>query len=136
VLGQAGYGQPQQWSPHDISENKERNLTYFDAVSRIINLLPLAGVLPTWFLRMSFMPEVLRNLGEAVVEYPALTNALLDQEKLIEKESGEGRDNLLAMMTRMSDGAGKDSRSSGLTPAEIQGNLFLVCPFFPSPSFR
>jgi hypothetical protein len=126
VLGQAGYGQPQHWSAEEETENVDGKMTYFDAVSRVINLLVPAAILPAKVLRMSFMPNGLRKLGQAIEEYPGHTTTLLNKERVLASESGEERSNLLAMLARLSDGDGKDSGNLRLSAEEIQGNLFLV----------
>jgi hypothetical protein len=123
VLGQAGYGQPQHWSPQEKVAANDGTMSYFDAVSRVIYLLVLAALIPSWILRLGFMPNTLRELGQAVQEYPTHTTNLLDKERVLAKESGEERSNLLAMLAKLSDG---DVKDTVLTAEEIQGNLFLV----------
>lgn len=126
VLGQAGYGQPQHWSSSTDAASEDGKMTVFDAVSRIIpNLIP-AAILPTSLLRLGIMPKLLRDIGEAVDDYPGLTNAMINKEKALAHDSGEERSNFIAMLARLSDGDGKIDGKSRLSPEEIQGNLFLV----------
>lgn len=126
VLGQAGYGQPQRWTSTKATVSDGTKLTYFDIVSRIIIMLTPAAMIPTWFLALNIMPKISRELSEAIYEYPKQTHALIDKEKIHSNESGEERSNFIAMLARLSDGNGGDSKGSGLSPEEIQGNLFLV----------
>lgn len=133
VLGQAGYGQTQHWSSSTDVVSEDGKMTVFDAVSRIIpNLIP-AAILPTWLLRLGIMPKLLRDIGEAVDDYPGQTNALINKEKALAHDSGEERSNFIAMLARLSDGGGKVDGKSGLSPEEIQGNLFLVSHPLISP---
>lgn len=126
VLGQAGYGEPQEWTAGTLATSEDAKMTFFDAVSRMIPLMIPVAILPSWLLRLGLMPKVLRDVGEAVDEYPGHTTALLNKERALAKESGEERSNFIAMLARLSDGDDKADAKSRLTPEEIQGNLFLV----------
>ncbi|KAE9993167.1 hypothetical protein EG327_006166 [Venturia inaequalis] len=125
VLGQAGYGEPQEWTAGTLATSEDAKMTFFDAVSKMIPLMIPVAILPSWLLRLGLMPKVLRDVGEAVDEYPGHTTALLNKERALAKESGEERSNFIAMLARLSDGDDKADAKSRLTPEEIQGNLFL-----------
>ncbi|QDS69528.1 hypothetical protein FKW77_007545 [Venturia effusa] len=122
VLGQAGYGQSQEWSSNKLAASEDGKMTYFEAVSILMAMLIPAAFCPTWLLRLAIMPKVLRDTATALDEYPGHTTALLDKERALARETGEERSNFLAMLARMSD---VNDQKSGLTPEEIQGNLFL-----------
>ncbi|TID23421.1 cytochrome P450 [Venturia nashicola] len=125
VLGQAGYGESQEWNAGELVSSEDSSMTFFDAVSKIIPMVIIAAIFPTWLLRLGLMPKKLRDVGEAVDKYPGHAFALIDKEKNLAIESGEERNNFITMMARLSDGDEKIDAKSGLTPGEIQGNLFI-----------
>jgi cytochrome P450 len=126
VLGQTGYGQPQHWTVDEAVESKDGKMTYFDAITKIINLLVPAALFPTALMRLGFMPDALRKLGQAMEEYPEHTNELIHKERSLAATGGEERNNFLAMRARLSDQDNKDAATLSLSPEEIRGNLFVV----------
>jgi hypothetical protein len=140
VLGEAAYGQPQPWSIEEPQVEQTGSMTYFEAVSSIINNLVPAAVISTKLLRLPAMPTVLQRLGQAMDEYPIHTSKMLNKERALTASGAEERNNLMAMLVRLSDQAhgGKEGNpltlsSQYLTEEEIQGNLFLVSISRTSP---
>jgi cytochrome P450 len=130
VLGEAGYGQPQKWSSTESETDVKGKLTYFDAISAIVNSLVPAAILPNWFLQLPFMPAFLRKVGKAKDEYPYHTTEMLEKERSLIASGVEDRNSMMAMLVRLSeqsggDANGKSSSTQFLTPHEIQGNLFI-----------
>ncbi|KAK3938605.1 cytochrome P450 [Diplogelasinospora grovesii] len=142
VLGQVGYGEPKPFKPMELPRDPAaaEKSTYVEAISLCAELLVFAALIPSKFMRMSFMPKALQTLAVAVENIPGLTKEMLEQERkrIASSHSGSGsRDNLMSMLVRLSD-AGKsgDKQQSGLageagphgqylTDDEISGNLFV-----------
>lgn len=130
VLGVAGYGMSRTWK--ESLEKQEPlpgfKLTYIEATRLAVDHILEASLLPAWLFMLRFMPKNLQELGYAVKEFPAHTQAMLDQER----KHPSGKVNIMSMLVRESDAVrGADIEkegakgASGLTEDEIMGNLFV-----------
>jgi cytochrome P450 len=132
VLGEAGYGQPQSWTANHSESKTNGEKTYFDAITIIINHLVLAAFVSNRLLQLPGIPVSLKEVGNAVVEYPALAREMLAKELSLIETGKDERSNIMAMLARLSD-KGKDgiregaptSTSQYLSESEVHGNLFL-----------
>ena len=139
VLGQVGYGIPKAFEPHRLPQDPEEVVTYVDALSMIASFLILAVMIPSWILRLSFMPKVIQTLGSAVDKLPELTKNLLEDGRkynakkeagTLEKSSGRAnRNNFMSLLVSLADASkAGDAGAPGsqyLSEEEIGGNLLL-----------
>ncbi|KAF2398204.1 cytochrome P450 [Trichodelitschia bisporula] len=130
VLGNIGYGQPQPWSPEPARIAGGQKLSYFGCVQAVVEHIVPAAILPTWFLRMPFLPKAMDAVAQAMTELPAHTKAMLAAERAAGAEKG----NIMSMLVRLSDQEARDGKKEGgdlpkgaqwLSEEEISGNLFL-----------
>jgi Cytochrome P450 len=127
VLGHAGYGQSQNWSPepYKLANIQKEELSYFNAIGLITIMLLEAAFLPPKFLKLPIMPPAIKLLGKAMEDLPRISEELLNSERQAAREGSRPRNNLLSMLVQLSD-QGKRGDNSGLflTEDEIRGNLF------------
>jgi cytochrome P450 len=136
VLGQVGYGQPQQWNvkagPQTEGQTVDEKNALFAAISLMIELLLWSAFVSSSFLQLPFMPSKLRKLGRTKENYPKYARQVLDKERELASQSSQPRDNMVALLTRLYDQEididteRKPTVSSQyLTEEEIRGNLFV-----------
>jgi cytochrome P450 len=131
-VGEAGYGQTQSWTANLSDSKSNSKLTYFDAIVSIANALVPAALVSNRILQLPGLPVSAKQVGNAVVEYPSLAREMLSRELALIESGGAERNNIMAMLVRLSD-MGKDgiregaptSTSQYLSESEIHGNLFV-----------
>ncbi|KAJ5115058.1 hypothetical protein NUU61_000817 [Penicillium alfredii] len=73
VIGQAGYGQHQAWSPDVQSLTSGAKIgrgAYFGAMAIIADKFLVAAFVPVRLLMLPFMPQFLRLLGQEKAKVP------------------------------------------------------------------
>lgn len=133
VLGRAGYGQHQAWTPQledTADEWVDARGAYFKTISLVADMLLIASLFPAWILKLPIWPPAVRSLGAHVEKMPSYTKQMLNEEREFAAEGSSSKDNLLNMLVRFSDqakegDAGTSGPSLSLTEDEISGNLFL-----------
>jgi cytochrome P450 len=134
VLGQAGYGQTERWSPEangtEIDPNqdlKSGRAAYFIMTTLIADLFLQAAFLPTKLLKMPFMSPKQQLLGRYLENAPRFTKEILNEERQALREKSTPRNSFLSMLVHQSDKE-TSSGSTGLSLSEheIQGNLFIL----------
>jgi cytochrome P450 len=129
VLSGAGMGASVPFN-NDANEKPKPGfkMTYIEAVKIVTNNVAGPIILPQWFLDNypSFLPghQLMKSLGEAIQEFPAHTNDLLNEEKrrsAVSKEN-DTRNNIMSQLLRASEAGEK---GNALTDEEMMGNLFI-----------
>ncbi|GES58383.1 cytochrome P450 monooxygenase [Aspergillus terreus] len=108
VIGRAGYGQKQVWSPElQDHKGKDARFVYFKTISLVADRFEWAVFVPTKLLKMPFVPRQLQSLGRHKERMPAYTERVLEEE-------------------RHASRAGYSSRNNFPNDDEISGNLFII----------
>jgi cytochrome P450 len=139
VLSKASYGETKSWQPFKVPSEPELadKMSYVDALAVTCELIVLAAFVSPDMLVLSFMPKLLRTLGEAMKRLPGLTKKMLENERQLAKAGSGERANIMSMLVRLSD-KGRDAggemetgKGQYLSEDEISGNLF----FFTAAGF-
>jgi len=141
VLTRVAYGQHTPFSIASSYRDAAKALTYVDGIALVVDLLLAAVFVPARILRLPFMPQLSRKLGQAMVKLPDLTVDMLDQERKRSSSanSEEFQNTIMTTLVRLSDqgkeqddnhGSSDKSVATGsnkqyLTEEEIAGNLFI-----------
>lgn len=132
VLSGAGMGTSVEW--RDNANEKPSpgfKMTYIEAVKSVIDSVAGPILLPQWFLSNypSIMPgyKTLKTLSYAIMEFPAHTRNMLDQERLRTVAAhGETRSNIMSQLLHASEqGDGDRKGVKALSEEEMLGNLFI-----------
>ncbi|KAM3417235.1 hypothetical protein BST61_g5494 [Cercospora zeina] len=129
VLSGVGMGESIDWK-NDKNAKPEpgHRMTYIQAVNAVVNATAGPIILPNWFLDNypSFLPghEFLRNIGQAIKEFPAYNKSLLEREKAQNAAAGQTRNNIMSQLLRASESE-TENGSLVLSEVEIQGNLYI-----------
>ncbi|PIA91796.1 hypothetical protein CB0940_09194 [Cercospora beticola] len=129
VLSGVGMGESIDWK-NDKNAKPEpgHRMTYIQAVNAIINAVAGPIILPSWFLDNypSFLPghKFLRDVGQAVKEFPSYNKSLLEREKAQNAEAGQSRNNIMSQLLKASESETKNG-ARVLTEEEMSGNLFV-----------
>jgi len=137
TLGKVGYGTTKPFEPFVPPRDKTADMRYIDVVTLMGELLVLAVLVPSWLLRMRWMPEFIQTLGVAIDKFPGLTNEMLEERRTrkagvdengagLPKQGQQLDEDFMSKLVRLSDEA-KAGSSGGqyLTEDEIRGNLLL-----------
>lgn len=129
VIGKSGYGQHQSWAPEiqDLADYwRSPRALYFRTITLVADMLLEAAFIPTWLLKMPFMPSELQSLGYHTEKMASYTKEVLEEERQITNKEGTPRNNFLSMLVQISDQE-KSAGLPGLTLSddEISGNLFV-----------
>ncbi|KAF2208629.1 hypothetical protein CERZMDRAFT_48985 [Cercospora zeae-maydis SCOH1-5] len=129
VLSGVGMGESIDWkNDKDAKPEPGHRMTYIQAVNTVINAVAGPIILPSWFLDNypPFLPGhgFLRDVGQAVKEFPAYNKSLLEREKAQNAAAGQTRNNIMSQLLRASESETKNG-SRVLSEAEMQGNLFI-----------
>jgi cytochrome P450 len=141
VLGAAGYGHSQSWSP-DFAKNMgedwgDARTGFFKTVALVADNLPAASFIPSRIKQLSFMPETLRTLGRQMANVPGyvrqISEARLQKQQADSPDGKKGetsphvRHNMLDALLEYSQNA-KGENNSGLflTEDELSGNLWVL----------
>ena len=126
VLAAASYGLSQSWGSDSDAPPSGYKLSFFDTVNEVIQHLVLAAFIPTWMLSLPVMPEKVRRIGFAKLEFPKHTSDMLVHEKT--STTLGGKTSLLSLLAKFSDDAeksGQEEVTQSLSSTEITGNLFV-----------
>ncbi|OJZ90997.1 hypothetical protein ASPFODRAFT_41430 [Aspergillus luchuensis CBS 106.47] len=130
VLGQAGYGQNQPWSPDFVEtlgqDWQDARVSYFKTIAMVTDRFVEAVLIPNSLKVMPFMPESIRQLGRQMLKVPEYVREILGEERNTKSsEVSKKRHNLLDMLVRYAQHGTESSAKLFLSEAEISGNLFL-----------
>ncbi|KAI2848382.1 hypothetical protein CBS11852_2944 [Aspergillus niger] len=130
VLGQAGYGQNQTWSPDFVEALGEDwqgpRVSYFKTIAMVTDRFVEAVLIPNSLKMLPCMPQSLRQLGRQMGKVPEYIKEILNEERNTKSsEVSKTRHNLLDMLVRFADRGEKDSSKLSLSEAEISGNLWV-----------
>ncbi|RAK96099.1 cytochrome P450 [Aspergillus ibericus CBS 121593] len=131
VLGQAGYGQNQPWSPDFVStlgqDWQGARVSYFKTIAMVTDRFLEAALIPSKLKTLPFMPKSLRLLGRQMANVPQYIKEILDEERNAKSsEPPKKRSNLMDLLVQFTD-PGKERTSSTLflSDSEISGNLWV-----------
>jgi hypothetical protein len=128
VLGQAGLGHNQPWSPdfvQSLGTNWEgARIAYFKTIARVTDRFIEAVLVPAWLKKMPFMSESMQLLGREMERVPDYLKEILSEERK-KAASGEAKphNNLLDILVHFSNSENK--ARLGLSEDEIGGNLWV-----------
>ncbi|KAL8366308.1 hypothetical protein RB595_004870 [Gaeumannomyces hyphopodioides] len=154
VLTRIAYGRHKPLTLALPSHDPSADMSYVDAIHLCTEQILLASFVPSWFLRLPFMPRLLRTVGVALERLPGLTRDMLDQERrrsssaalVADETTTAGLNNspeiIMSTLIRLSDqekeltekgtpdektsiAGGNRTSKSYLTEEEIAGNLFI-----------
>ena len=123
VLTAAGFGQSYDFSSHSQVLPKGHNLSYRDALNKVVRSFLILAVFNHDLLLSPWMPSALNKVGLAAREFRLYMAESIERERqLISQRSPESY-NLISSLIRASED-GKAELSS-LSADEITGNLFI-----------
>ncbi|OJJ42217.1 hypothetical protein ASPZODRAFT_137409 [Penicilliopsis zonata CBS 506.65] len=141
VLGQAGYGQNQAWSPDfsksiaseaspaSGSEAPSARMAYFRTISMVTEHFAEAALIPAWIKTLPFMPAQLRLLGRQMQRVPEYIQAILEGETGSDENKDQmKRHNFLDVLVEFADNkntSDSNKKSLFLSKEEISGNLWI-----------
>ena len=131
VLGQAGYGQNQPWSPDFMAtlgqDWEGARVSYFKTIAMVTDRFLESALIPAKLKTLPFMPKYLRLLGRQMANVPQYVKEILDDERNAKLgESSKQRSNLMDLLVQFTDPDKERSLSSlFLTESEISGNLWV-----------
>lgn len=136
VLGLVGFGISLPWKEEKSKGSKGHRMTYMDATKNVVENLIEAAVIPAKVLLLPIFAPSWQDIGHAKIEFPLHTREMLENERKLQEDSPEPRNNLMSMMVRLSDSSkmighvdaksdetGKNTQV--LSQEEIMGNLFI-----------
>ena len=136
VLGVAGLGISRPWKEEKSDRPKGYRMTYMEATKAVVENLIEAAVFPAKLLTLPIFAPSWQDIGHAKNEFPLHTRTMLENEKKLQEDSPEPRNNLMAMLVRLSDSSKANEKaeeksnlasrdSQVLSEEEILGNLFI-----------
>lgn len=147
VLARVAYGKQQAFTPPATSgKDKSGKLTYTDGIELCVDLLLWSAFVPSWMLRLPFVPRIGQRMGYARDRLPGLAREMLDDERVKQQSTHDdvgkspGRATIIQSLVQLSDQqremtgqtdakGNKESLTrntrSFLTEDEIAGDLFV-----------
>ncbi|KAJ9615390.1 hypothetical protein H2200_001465 [Cladophialophora chaetospira] len=137
ILGLVGFGITLPWKEEESKGNqKGYRMTYMKATKTVVENLIESAVMPAKLLTLPVFASSWQDIGHAKNEFPLHSKEMLENEKKLQAESSEARNNLMSMMVRLSDSSRAnghvDEKNDGtvknaqvLSQQEIIGNLFI-----------
>ena len=129
VLSSAGFGQKHSFQAGVQNPQPGFSMTYRDSLHLILNNIILLAIFPQKFLRSSFLPRKLRDVGEATFVFRKYMDEMLSKERRLIAKQDAGSGTLMSALVRASDSIKQPNESSvpfqGLTDTEIFGNIFM-----------
>lgn len=138
VLGHAGYGQNQPWTPDFAqsltdSEFPSGRLGYFKTIAMVTDKFKEAALVPAFIKKLPFMPSWLQRLGkqmDLVPEYIEQIIAETNAQKLspgaaVEERKPNFLDALVQFTQSDSQSENQDSKGLYLSKGEVSGNLWI-----------
>ncbi|KAK4934302.1 hypothetical protein LTR28_010729 [Elasticomyces elasticus] len=122
-------GQSVPWKSNGDEKPREGyKMTYIEACETVIEAVPGPIILPQWFLSHypGFLPgyKFIRDLGNAILEFPVHTLHLLGQEReRVVNQGGDAKSNIMSQMLQANQSDGKSAPV--LSEGEMLGNLFV-----------
>ena len=135
VLRCIGYGMPQRWGEVNEKAPPGHKMVYTDALHLLIEGFILLAVLPSKkILQLPFMPSAVRGYADALDEFKAYTQELLQKEAEAAHDSSRARNSMLSLLATVSErnAASSDQKTDApavdkrqtLSEEEIMGNLY------------
>lgn len=118
VISLTGFGARVPWTKASM-ENKPspgHSLTFIQTLLTIMNRHFVAFLIPTRFLRLTWMPSAIQTIGAAVDEFPRYAAEIIQDQR----EQNDSSDNLIKTLV----GNLRSDKTDSLTANEIVGNLF------------
>ena len=132
VLTCAGFGKSYPFASRlqRTDENQlNRDMTYQDALSIVLENLLFLFLIPHRLLSFSFLPKNLRTLGKAIQVFKNHMAKVLHRERGLMSKHDPGADNLVSALIRASEEVQQnknvDEPHQGLSDDEIFGNIFI-----------
>lgn len=128
VLTYAGFGMKYSYSSGVQRPQPGFTMAYRDALSMVLRNVIILFIVPRSFLRLSFMPKKLRDVGQATKEFQTYMEEMLARERQLISKRVPGQGNLMSALIRASEEAkelGEDESVQGLQDEEIFGNIFI-----------
>ena len=129
VLTYAGFGMKYSYSDGVQHPQPGFTMSYRDALSLVLRNVILLFIIPRALLSVSFMPNKLRDLGQATKEFQKYMEEMLARERQLISDREPGKWNLISALIRASEEAkevgGDESIMQGLQDEEIFGNIFI-----------
>jgi cytochrome P450 len=138
VLGKAGYGQSQPWSP-DFAKSLDEGewsdggrVAYFRTIALVTSQFVAAVLIPNRLKKLPFMPKSLRFLAQQMENVPQYIREIFreeaeSQKQTLPEETVATRSNNRNMLDMLLQYSNQRSSSSGLylTDDEVSGNLWV-----------
>jgi cytochrome P450 len=135
VLAVAGFGVSVPWKEQPSERPKGYRLTYMDATKTVVENIIEAAVFPAKMLTLPFFAPAWQDIGHAKNEFPKHTRSMLENERKLQEDTSEPRNNLMSLLVRLSDVSKVEAdpnvkRAEGektqvILDEEIVGNLFI-----------
>ncbi len=136
VLALAGFGLTLPWKEETSNRPKGYRMTYMEATKNVVENLIEAAVMPAKLLTLPIFSASWQDIGHAKNEFPIHTKQMLENERILQSQSTEVRNNLLSMLVRLSNSAKVNGHAETKTDAEgksaqvlfeeeVQGNLYI-----------
>jgi cytochrome P450 len=134
VLGAAGYGFSQSWTPSNHNASAQStSQSFYDSISLQTQFFILTALVPTAILRLPFMPKRIRNLAAAKLNFPRYAQDLIETERVSQASKLTVRSNVMAMLLKaldqgddMAEEKPRVQRQIAMSADEVQGNLFIL----------
>lgn len=127
-----GYGHTQGWGEKSPDIPRGRHMNYMEALHELINGFILIAIVPHRILTLPFLPNIIKKKGYALQDFLSYTQELLANERAASAESSKPRNNMLSLLSTISQRSTKDEshgapsvQSGTLSDDEVTGNLYI-----------
>lgn len=120
VISLTGFGARLPWTKASVDDKPSsgHSLTFSQTLLTIVNRHFVAFLIPTRFLRITWIPSAVQTIGTAVDEFPRYAAEIIqDQEQ---REQNDSTENLIKTLVSNL----RSNKTDSLTENEIVGNLF------------
>ena len=127
VLTCAGFGESYPFNQGVRKIAKGHAMTYRDSLALCLSNIITFAIIPKRYLSLSFFPQKLRKLGQAVQEFQQYMEEMLARERDSGAKGTSETPNLMSALVRASDedahakDSGQHSSKLGLSDEEIFG---------------
>lgn len=139
VLGSAGYGQSQTWSPDFAGslggQYEDARVAYFKTIALVTDQFIPAVLIPPFVKQLPFMPDWLRSLGRQMEKVPQYVKEIFEIESQKRQTAGSAEQSTAATATRSHNmldmllqySQNRENKKTGLylTEDELSGNLWV-----------
>jgi cytochrome P450 len=118
VISLTGFGTRVPWTKASVDDKPSsgHSLTFMQTLLNIMNRHFVAFLIPTRFLRLTWMPSAVQTIGTAVDEFPRYAAEIIQEQP----EQNDSSDNLIKTLVSNL----RSNKTDSLTENEIVGNLF------------